>query len=323
MSILDHAWGESPTADRVRAMFAGMRPSLISNRGLMVLQAFIDDSRDAASGTYVLAGYIASVENWTAFAAQWERLLPLATKNKNGIHRFKMTEMNRRGRMKDVALFHSVITEHVEMSVACVIDANMLRDVVDRIVATADFPNWGELELNIDQFKVKWRDPFYFCFRAIMDGFHKKMHEESEFVPFRSPVDFIFDREEANENFVRSIWQEYLDRRPDEHRKLYGRVPQFEADEEFVALQAADFRAWWIRKWALELGAEKAYDGAYPFAVDGCKKVPGLLFTATEDQMLKITGEALGAGVQELVKAGGQLPVIPGPLTRFWPRETL
>ena len=121
MSILDHAWGESPAADRIWALVAGMHPSLIPRLRLVILQAFIDDSHDSYSGTYVLAGYVASVEQWAAFSADWAKLLPLATSNKNGVQRFKMSEMVYRGRMNVVPKFHQVISDHVQMSVACIV----------------------------------------------------------------------------------------------------------------------------------------------------------------------------------------------------------
>ena len=288
----------------------------------MTLQAFIDDSRDDPSGTYVLAGYIASVEKWAAFSEDWEKLLPLATKNKNGVHRFKMAEMNGRGRMNHVPTFHRTILKHVDMAVACIIDKKLLRAVVDRLVATANYPGWGELELAIEPLKVKWRDPFFCAFRALMDGFHQRMHEGSEFIPFKGPVDFVFDREQANEKYIRSIWQEYIDRRPDEYRDLYGRTPQFEDEEKSIPLQAADFRAWWIRKWAVELGAENAMKGDYPYEIERVP-LPGLLFTMTEEQMAKSVGEAIGTALEEGYGRGLQVPVKPSPSARFWPRDPL
>lgn len=286
----------------------------------MVIQAYIDDSRDDEGGTYVLAGYIAPVENWASFSSEWEGLLPLATQNKKGVHRFKMSAMT--GRMKDVPIFHSVIMKHVEMAVACTVNMHMLRAVVDRLVVSANYPNWGEFELAIDPTKSKWRDPFFFAFRALMDGFHSQMAAKSPFIPFTEPVDFIFDREQANELFVRSIWQDYLDHRSDEHRSLYGRTPQFEDDEEFLPLQAADYRAWWVRKWVMEHGAAKVSEGRYPYDVGG-RSIPCLFFDATEEQIATIAATAIGEGVAEAMQSGLIIPVKDSPLARFWPRKPL
>lgn len=57
MKILDHKWGESNGADRFWSHFAGMRPSLIGSRYLMIYQAYIDDSV-TAGGMFVLGGAV-------------------------------------------------------------------------------------------------------------------------------------------------------------------------------------------------------------------------------------------------------------------------
>lgn len=36
---------------------------------------------------------------------------------------------------------------------------------------------------------------------------------------------------------------------PDQIAKRFGSTPRFEDDKEFLPLQAADFLAWWVRKW--------------------------------------------------------------------------
>jgi hypothetical protein len=58
----------------------------------MVLQAFIDESY-SNDGTYVLAGYIASVEEWASFSREWQELLPYGTLDKDDQFHFKMSEM--------------------------------------------------------------------------------------------------------------------------------------------------------------------------------------------------------------------------------------
>lgn len=299
MTICDHNWGDSLAADRVLARFAGMRPNLLPGRGLMILQGFIDDSRDHNTGAFVLAGYIAPVEKWAAFAKEWESLLPLATQNKKGVHRFKMSEMNARGRMDDVAAFHAIIAKHADMGVAAIIDKNVVREAVDALTAAFEYSDASKAEVSIEALKVWWRDPFFFAFRALMDGFHQAMAAESEWIPFRSPVDFYFDREQRTEDYIRKIWQDYIDRRPEETAHLYGRKPQFEDEEEFLPLQAADFLAWWVRKWANEFGPENAGKGAYSFSTEGRRRLPMLFMTVSRDQIQQTVAQAIGVAVQE------------------------
>jgi hypothetical protein len=63
----------------------------------MVLQAYFDDSY-TENGTFVLAGYVASVAAWAAFSQEWEALLPTlpaTARGHSGKLRFKMSEMQR------------------------------------------------------------------------------------------------------------------------------------------------------------------------------------------------------------------------------------
>lgn len=316
MSILDHVWGESPAADRVWAKFAGMRPSLIPRLRLMVLQAYIDDSRDDASGTFVLAGYVASVEQWAAFSRDWAKLLPLAGKNKKGEHRFKMSQMAWHNKMKEVSLFHKVIMEHAQMSIACIVNIKSLRAKVDNLVATAELPH-GEVELEIESFKAKWRDPSFFCFRAIMDTIPKLQIERPDMMPVDGIIDFWFDNDEANEGYVRSVWDEYLSFRDPKYRDLYGGKPMFGDKERYLPLQAADFRAWWVRRWAMEYGPERIAEGNYDFD-QGEKKMYHLTLWADEEQISKNVADALGNGMLALVNRGQKLQA-KQPLMRYWP----
>ena len=89
MGILDHVWGESPAADRVWAQVSGMAPRLANYCLLMVLQAFIDDSYKS-DGVYVLAGFVATAEAWANFARDWEELLPLGVRDRDGKFHFKL-----------------------------------------------------------------------------------------------------------------------------------------------------------------------------------------------------------------------------------------
>lgn len=285
----------------------------------MVLQAYIDDSRDT-DGTFVLAGYIASAEQWAAFSRDWEELLPLAGKNKKGQRRFKMTQMAMHKKMKEVGLFHEVIMKHAQMSIACIINTNTLKEKVDNLVATAGLPQ-GEVELEIDSFKRKWRDPFFFCFRALMDTVPRLQVENPELMPVDGIIDFWFDKDEANENYVRSIWDEYLSFRDPKYRSLYGEKPEFGEDEIYLPLQAADFRAWWVRKWAKEFGPDRIAEGTYEFAKSD-KKMYHLTLWANEEQISKTVAEALGEGMRSMVEKGHQLQA-KQPSIRFWPRPKL
>ena len=82
------------------------------------------------------------------------------------------------------------------------------------------------------------------------------------------------------------MWDDYIKERPNEVRGYYGACPRFEDDEEFDALQAADFWAWWVRKWYEDGTPEKIE--AQDFGEWKARKVPkGVAISFTEDQLVE------------------------------------
>lgn len=54
----------------------------------MSVRAYIDDTGGGVGPVFVLAGYIATAEQWTAFSNEWQALLDM----KPRLERFKMSE---------------------------------------------------------------------------------------------------------------------------------------------------------------------------------------------------------------------------------------
>jgi hypothetical protein len=70
-------------------------------------------------------------------------------------------------------------------------------------------------------------------------------------------------------------------------RHPYGDVPRFGNDQEYLALQAADLWAWWVREWY----EEDAIDTPdkmrkLDFGTWQGKKRPVLIFSINEDHMV-------------------------------------
>src|SRR6266849_29231 len=64
------------TCEPIQALVSGLAPKPRLARLLAMLQAYIDDSgRGQSSGDFVLAGFIAPVENWLAFGHVWQTVL--------------------------------------------------------------------------------------------------------------------------------------------------------------------------------------------------------------------------------------------------------
>jgi hypothetical protein len=238
MTISNHHWGVSKAQDRVWAQVCGLRPSKAGKRLFLVLQAYIDDSR-SVSGTLVLAGYIASAEQWAAFSKDWEELLPYGTLNKHGKYHFKMSEMAMsENRMERVGAFWKVIERHVLMSVSCRTNVNYFPRAMNRFASLGENIDWGYA-----------KNPYLWTFRALLDVFHARREKISQSININEPVDFIFD-EQSEKATIISSWDEFLKNRPDDIRALYGATPRFEDDNDFLPLQAADLWAWWVRMWS-------------------------------------------------------------------------
>jgi hypothetical protein len=240
-----HVWGASRAADRIWAQVSGLPPEKARKRIFVVLQAFIDDSFEE-DGVFVLGGYISTAEAWAAFSKEWEKLLPLGTLNKHRRYHFKMREMAREpARIARVPLFLKVIEDHALVYVSAKINIAELRSARSRIVVPNINIDWGV-----------FANPYFVAFRCLMDNLHASRPRMGHVLPLSDKIDFYFDNRTDKKAIV-TMWDDYVARRRDEVRRYFGANPRFEDDEEFLPLQAADFWAWWVRKWYLEGTPEK------------------------------------------------------------------
>lgn len=199
----------------------------------MVLQAYIDGSGSSQDPALVLAGYIAPVEKWAAFAAEWHRILnmPLPIKY------FKMNEANTlRGqfngfsesrRDERVRLFYEAIENNVTACVWCVVpfaDFNRARTV---------FPVRVRLQ------------PYHVAFMSINGLLTENRHK----LGLDDKIDFIFDEEVIHKTALLSSWDWVIEHLSEDQRARVGKTPIFRDDEDVLPLQAADLAAWWLRRW--------------------------------------------------------------------------
>src|SRR6185312_12633763 len=62
-------------------------------------------------------------------------------------------------------------------------------------------------------------------------------------------LEFIFDKELKHESAIKAAWAASKSDLPPGELERYEMDPRFVADHKMLALQAADFWAWWSRKW--------------------------------------------------------------------------
>jgi Protein of unknown function (DUF3800) len=275
MSILTHAWGISAAQDRVWVQVSGMSPEKSGRRLLLALQAFIDDSY-SADGYFVLGGHIASAEAWAAFAKEWEHMLPFGVLDARNKYHFKMAEMAQSlERMGRVGAFYRIIEHYVLASISCRFKPIDLIRAKNRVWINNCVINYGFLNNN-----------YMFAFRGLLDMFHTNKNVCDGFIPIGEQVDFIFDNQ-TEKYAILSTWDEYIAKRPDDIRDLFGAHPRFEDDKIFLPLQAADLWAWWVRKWANAGSIAQHLDNPH---FDGCtanRRFPRIDISFNEDQIVK------------------------------------
>ena len=199
----------------------------------MALQAFIDDSQTDGE-VLVLAGYLASFEQWEKFSVDWQHLLDGPPR----WERFKMVEIASTadaGRRERAAAFYRVVEKYAAAFVAVAVELRPLAQAAR--------------EAGIPEGKLT--NSYLFAHRAIMDATLQYQRD----MGINEPVDFIFDRLGANERFIREGWEMFASTRPPELKDLVGRPPRFETDDEFLPLQAADMLAWHAREHWLKHGS--------------------------------------------------------------------
>lgn len=188
-----------------------------------------------------MAGHIATAEAWSGFSAEWEGMLPFAVLDKNNKYHFKMTEMAKSNeRMSRVGAFYRIIEKYVNVSISCRVDPKDVAAAKNRIYVPGRELKWGIFD-----------NMYLLAFRALIDTFTINRSMFVDRIPEDARVDFIFDNQ-AEKRIVLEAWDRYIEGRGETVRRLFGASPRFEDDKEFLPLQAADFWAWWVRKWANE-----------------------------------------------------------------------
>jgi uncharacterized protein DUF3800 len=238
-----------------------------------------------------LGGYIASAEAWANFSKEWKEMLPNGTPDKHGRYHFKMREMAvSERRMQRVPKFFRIIEKHVSLAISCKVSVIDIKRAKNRL--------W------IPNVSVSYLDalanPWKFEFVALLDMlFHNRNRELiRSLIPNDEKIDFYFDTRSEKKAITKG-WEAFVLRRPDKFRQFCGAVPRFEDDNDFLPLQAADFWAWWIRKWHEKGTPEKSKDcdfGVCRAAPDTYRK---LEISANDDQIANIIKQDLRKSLED------------------------
>jgi hypothetical protein len=264
-AILAHDWGVSEAADRVFAEVCGRAPSTEPwRRWVMIVQAYFDESY-TDGGVYVVAGYMARVENWAAFAADREPLLSKAYPGSSGVYRFKMSEMARR--MDDVHVFYNVIQKYATFRASIMINEVDLDRAKERL--------WSD---NVELIWTPDDSIANLMFRLFVSAFYEWCWKDNRIRTWIMPgdkIDIYIDNEVTGD-WVLDRWEEMTGGLPSHIKEFVGEKPRF-VDDEFLA--------WWIRR-GYETGTMGQIDSGV-FGNWSAPNVPGFVLTIGEDDLVE------------------------------------
>jgi len=230
-------------SDPINALTSGYAERYRAGKPLAFLQAFTDDSASETGDKYlVLAGYLASAENWASFADSWDRQLHAYP----SIDYFKMSEANflsgefrgwtKQARDEKLEAMAAVIAYFDPVSFSISISRARFASLVAPL-------------------SPRGINPHFTCTFGFVSMVARYLAEQN----VGTPVDFIFDEQDGVSADI-ALFFEYMKRGvPAPARRLIGGSPIFRNDRLFLPLQAADMLAWHVRR-------EKEMPGALPMA---------------------------------------------------------
>lgn len=197
---------------------------------MLMLQAFIDDSREAEPPVFVLAGYLAPATVWGAFAVEWQAVLDMPPP----IPYFKMSKARALLESRDktnerIRLLHAVIEKYITAGFSIMVPSDTIRQI------------WGPK----DKFA---RHPFYCAFSILIPLLGLNI---GEFGFQCDRVELYFDDQMHEKDQAIRAWDWAKKNANVESLKLKNiltSAPMFRDDKDLSQLQAADFHAWWIRR---------------------------------------------------------------------------
>lgn len=213
-------------------LVCGFPEPVRSNRWLLMLTAFIDDSNMNQGHVSVLAGWLAPAKVWAKFSDCWKQVLDM----KPRVAYFKWAEMrggygefagiSDQSRAEKLNLLVNVIAEHKPFGFTSAMPNKLYREV------------FGDLS------DPAIRSPYFLSFYGII----AQLVEYRAKIGGEERVDFVFDTQPGQMSRVLASWEAFLAIAPPSAHKLLGDPPIFRDDKLTVPLQAADLIAGFKRE---------------------------------------------------------------------------
>jgi hypothetical protein len=222
-------------AIHVRALVSGY-PAEVRNRALLMMvgelyQANIDDSGNhAAAHAFILAGFLAKVEQWERFSTEWRDALDHAGPRR--IENFKM---------RDAAAFAGEFRGWTERDRDDLLRA--LISIIETRAATGIFvivPHKEYREIFCHQISKAMDNPYFFSFYGIMSVAQYYMYQQNK----QNEINFVFDEQGRQVGNALRAWKYWTRFAIPQMQPMLGERPQSGNDKKLLPLQAADLLAW-------------------------------------------------------------------------------
>lgn len=218
-------------------LVCGFPEALAREKILAMLRLYIDDSgKEDQSPVQVLAGYVATAEQWAMFSNDWKTILDEA-----GIEEFKMNDAWRLSReyqpkghlARDSIIVKAIccIRKHARAAVGTSIRFDHFYNCFDPI---------GDRQDPIGR-------PYYMGFFSVLSMVYGICHKARQ-----KDIEIIFDKQGGeSEAYILSNFYEFKKIIEKQFPGLSLHTPMFQDSRAVLPLQAADLLAWLLRRDAL------------------------------------------------------------------------
>lgn len=217
----------------IRSLVSGYPARLRSEKLLVMLQAYVDDSISPSGDRRLyLAAYVHHAEAWAEFSDAWDAAL----RAEPAVESFHMVEaQNRRGAFKGWS------------------EAARNKKVRDLAAVIYAFGPWGvHASVSVASFNRLVKPfvphplgtPYHPLFFAVIFGV-ARIHD---MLGLTVPCDFIFDEHDGLPRKVLPFWDLMAEPLAASTKRLIGGQPIFRDDTKVLPLQAADMLVWHLRR---------------------------------------------------------------------------
>jgi hypothetical protein len=227
-----HQHGDDRACMQVRSLVSGFPKARRLRRPLLVLQFCIDDSKNGPD--FVLAGYVATVENWEHFSDDWQERLAhsgLTYLKGNTLTRI-LRQLEPDERELRLAEFGQLIRKYVSYG-------------LEFSVSYLDYKWFTKRAKKMGRVVARrFNNPHIIGFGLLLDTV--AIIENARGTLER--IECIFDRDIDNHKFLEREYRLTYSFFPKHIKQMMSPDPLFRDDREFMPLQAADLRAWYSHR---------------------------------------------------------------------------